>query len=189
MRPPGPRLAVATQSFGTFSRNASTGTAAAEVEREALLAEGDASRAQDAVTMAKKGGEIEALRAQAAGMAAALTKYATMEAAWVEEREEGARKLAKLKRERRANEIARWLEEYGPCAAWAAVDDLDLWSEAPRVMEGHAVRTSRKTGLTVDAARELVGYLTSGERRVGEGDAPEEHAPGRGPTSSGAAPE
>ena len=64
-------------------------TAAAEVEREALLAEGDASRAQDAVTMAKKGGEIEALRAQAAGMAA-LTKYATMEAAWVEEREEGA---------------------------------------------------------------------------------------------------
>ena len=63
-----------------------------------MLAEGDASRAQDAVTMAKKGGEIEALRAQAAGMAAALTKYATMEAAWVEEREEGARKLAKLKR-------------------------------------------------------------------------------------------
>ena len=62
------------------------------------------SRAQEAVTMAKKGGEIEALRAQAAGMAAALTKYATMEAAWVEEREEGARKHCEAEEASRARE-------------------------------------------------------------------------------------
>ena len=32
---------------------------------------------------------------------------------------------------RRAHEIADWLHSYGPCASWAAVDDLDLWSEDP----------------------------------------------------------
>ena len=105
-------------------------TAAAEVEREALLAEGDASRAQDAVTMAKKGGEIEALRAQAAGMAAALTKYATMEAAWVEEREEGARKLAKLKRERR--ELAKTAARVGDAEAKLGRRAIVLWSRRGR---------------------------------------------------------
>ena len=61
---------------------------------------------------------------------------------------------------RRALEIAGWLEAHGgSCSTWAAVDDLDLWSEAPRIMEGHAVRTYRKTGLTVEAAREIVSYL------------------------------
>ena len=59
----------------------------------------------------------------------------------------------------RAHEISAWLQTYGPCAAWAAVDDIDLWSESPRAMESHAVRTSLATGLTVDAAREVVRNL------------------------------
>ena len=41
----------------------------------------------------------------------------------------------------RAHEIAEWIDTHGPCATWAAVDDLDLWCEDPTRMNGHAVRT------------------------------------------------
>jgi len=39
------------------------------------------------------------------------------------------------------------------------VDDIDLWAEAPRVMERHAVRTRVSSGLTAEAARELASFL------------------------------
>ena len=38
---------------------------------------------------------------------------------------------------RRAPEIMHWLEQYGPCAAWGAVDDIDLWSEVRFCMISH----------------------------------------------------
>ena len=60
---------------------------------------------------------------------------------------------------RRAPEILQWIEDFGPCATWAAVDDIDLWAEAPRVMERHAVRTRVSSGLTAEAARELASFL------------------------------
>ena len=60
---------------------------------------------------------------------------------------------------RRAHEIGSWLDSYGPCAAWAAVDDLDLWSEDPTRMNRHAVKTSLSTGLQQAAAQEVVGIL------------------------------
>ena len=127
-------------------------TAAAEVEREALLAEGDASRAQDAVTMAKKGGEIEALRAQAAGMAAALTKYATMEAAWVEEREEGARKLAKLKRERR--ELAKTAARVDDAEAKLAASSHSALVEARKEVAAQRRRVDQLSGELEEARAE-----------------------------------
>ena len=64
----------------------------------------------------------------------------------------------------RAHEIQQWLVNHGPCASWAAVDDLDLWSESPRAMEGHAVRTFLASGLTVDAAKEIVKFLCVDEK-------------------------
>jgi len=67
----------------------------------------------------------------------------------------------------RAHEVLQWLECYGPPAAWTAVDDLDLWSEAPLAMEGHAVRTYIKSGLTEAAARETVSHLRVGAEQRG----------------------
>jgi hypothetical protein len=60
---------------------------------------------------------------------------------------------------RRAPEILQWVDDFGPCATWAAVDDIDLWAEAPRVMDRHAVRTRLTSGLTAEAARELTCFL------------------------------
>ena len=63
---------------------------------------------------------------------------------------------------RRAHEIADWLESYGPCAAWAAVDDLDLWSEDPKRMGRHTVKTLVSSGLQQGQAQELVRILRDG---------------------------
>eukprot|EP00965_Chrysotila_dentata_P012737 420552-Pleurochrysis_carterae.AAC.2 len=59
----------------------------------------------------------------------------------------------------RAPEILQWLNSYGPCAAWAAVDDIDLRGQAPREMNGHAVLTFVTSGLTTEAAASIVGCL------------------------------
>lgn len=60
---------------------------------------------------------------------------------------------------RRAHEIAHWLDAHGPCASWAAVDDLDLWSEDPTRMNGHAVKTALSSGLRQSVAQELARIL------------------------------
>ena len=49
-----------------------------------------------------------------------------------------------------------------PCAQWAAVDDLDLWSEDPSRMNHHAVKTLMSSGLVQAAAQELVRILRDG---------------------------
>lgn len=60
---------------------------------------------------------------------------------------------------RRAHEIADWLQSHGPCASWAAVDDLDLWSEDPKRMNRHAVKTLLSSGLQQSHAQELARIL------------------------------
>lgn len=60
---------------------------------------------------------------------------------------------------RRAHEIADWLESHGPCIAWAAVDDLDLWSEDPKRMGRNTVKTLISSGLQQEQAAALVSIL------------------------------
>ncbi|KAK3238516.1 hypothetical protein CYMTET_51477 [Cymbomonas tetramitiformis] len=59
----------------------------------------------------------------------------------------------------RAREILQWLAVNGPVASWVAIDDIDLWSQAPREMNGHTVRTYPADGFARARAKEAVDIL------------------------------